>query len=154
MATAWRIVKTKHVTGAFDGIGARRSGGRWNSVGVSVVYLSESISLALLEIIVHLDDSGVLPAYSLFEVTIPPRLIEVLDRSALPPDWRETPPPPELAVIGDAWVAGQRSVALEIPSAVVPTESNYLLNPNHPDFPSITIGPARPYPFDERLVKV
>lgn len=153
MATAWRILKTKHARGAFDGIGARRYGGRWNSVGTPLVYLGGSISLALLEVLVHFDDSGIIPAYSIFEVTIPPRLIEAVDRSALPSDWHETPPPPALAAIGDTWVADQRSVALEVPSAIVSTESNYLLNPNHPDFASIVIGPERPFPFDERLAR-
>lgn len=153
MPTAWRIVKTKHVRGAFDGIGARRYGGRWNSVGVPVVYVSGSISLALLEVLVHAEDSGILPAYSIFEVNIPPHLVTAVDRDHLPTNWHETPSPPTLTALGDVWVADQASAALEVPSVIVHTESNYLLNPNHPDFASIVIGTARPFPFDERLVR-
>lgn len=152
MVTAWRIVKTKHARDAFDGMGAHHYGGRWNNIGTSLVYLGGSPALAFLETLVHLDDSGIIPAYSIFEVTIPPPLIEAVNRSMLPPDWHETPAPPTLAAIGDAWIASQRSVALEVPSAVVPIESNYLLNPSHPDFTSVGIGPERPFPFDGRIV--
>ncbi len=65
MVTAWRIVKSRVSTAAFDGEGARLFGGRWNSPGVPAVYASESRALALLEVLVGLGDTTQLDAYVL-----------------------------------------------------------------------------------------
>lgn len=151
MAAAWRLTKTKYLAGAWDGEGARRGGGRWNSAGVRAVYVSATLSLALVEVLVHLP-SDVLPAYSAVPVEIDDALVERLDPARLPADWRTSPPPPGTQRLGDQWVAEARSVALRVPSAIVPGEFNYVLNPVHPNFATIRIGPALPFPFDTRLV--
>lgn len=150
MLVAWRLTKTKHLAAAWDGEGARRNGGRWNSVGVRVVYASATLSLALVEILVHLP-SGVLPAYSAVPVEIDESLVETLEAAALPSRWQDHPPPPEAQAVGDRWVAEARSVALRVPSVIVPGESNYALNPDHPGFARLRIGAALPFPFDTRL---
>lgn len=151
MATGWRIVKRRRARSAFDGEGARLYGGRWNSSGTRMVYVAGSVSLAVLEVLVHLGDVGVLSSYSLCAVEFEDGLIEPLDRSRLPADWRSYPAPPGSREIGDAWVKGGSSVILEVPSAVVERESNYLINPAHPDFASVNVGVPEPFEFDSRL---
>jgi RES domain-containing protein len=152
MPTAWRIVKTRFAAQAFDGEGARLYGGRWNSVGVRMVYTAGSVSLAVLEILVNLENTYVLPAYSLCAVNFDDDLVTTLDRSRLPANWRDSPSPPELLAIGDAWIASGSSAVLEVPSAVVESESNYLINPAHPDFAALVIEPPQPFTFDPRLL--
>jgi RES domain-containing protein len=152
MATGWRIVKSRHASTAFDGEGTRLYGGRWNSPGTKMVYTSSTISLAVLEVLVHLQEASLLSSYSLISAGFDDALVERLDHSMLPDGWRAYPAPSELQQIGDEWVRSQRSAVLEVPSVIVERESNYLLNPSHPDFSSIVIGEPEPFTFDERLL--
>jgi RES domain-containing protein len=152
MATGWRIVKSRHASTAFDGEEARLYGGRWNSPGTRIVYTSSTISLAVLEVLVHLDKANLLSSYSLISVGFDDALVQRLDRSMLPDGWRAYPAPSELQRIGDEWVRSQRSAVLEVPSIIVERESNYLLNPAHPDFSSVVIREPEPFTFDERLM--
>jgi RES domain-containing protein len=152
MATSWRIVKSRHAGSAFDGEGARLYGGRWNSPGTRMVYTSGSVSLAVLEVLVHLQEASLISSYSLISARFDDALVERLERSRLPDGWRSYPAPSELQRIGDEWVRSQSSAILEVPSAVVERESNYLLNPSHPDFSSVLIGEPEPFTFDERLL--
>ena len=151
MPQAWRIVLAKFQAQAFDGDGARIHGGRWNSPGTRMVYCAGSVSLATLEMLVHLPGSALLPSYRVISVDLPDSKIEVLDASLLPRDWTRFPAPPRLQDLGDEWIASRRSVALRVPSAVVPMESNYLLNPEHPDFGKLARSAALHYPLDPRL---
>lgn len=153
MAEVWRIVKARHATGAFSGEGARLYGGRWTSRGRRVVYTSASAALAILEVLVHLEAPALLPAYVLIPVGIPHDLIQRLDTTALPPDWREYPALARLQEIGDAWLDAAATPALQVPSAIVPAEFNFLLNPAHPEFTRILVGEPRPYTFDPRLLR-
>lgn len=152
MASCWRIVKSRHASTAFDGEGARLYGGRWNSPNTRMVYTSSTISLAVLEILVHLQETSFLSFYSLIPASFDDASVERLDRSALPDGWRAYPAPSELQRIGDAWVQSQRSAVVEVPSAIVERESNYLLNPAHPDFSSVVIGEPETFTFDARLL--
>ena len=149
---AWRLVKTRHARSAFDGEGARLYGGRWNSAGTRVAYASESAALAILEVLVHLQASQLLPSYSLVRVEVPRALVRDLERDRLPADWRRSPPPPAVRAIGDRWVRAATSVALRVPSAVVAAEHNLLLNPAHPDFARVRVGAPEPFTFDARLL--
>ena len=151
MLSAWRLTKTKLLTGAWDGEGAKKSGGRWNSVGIAVVYTSGTLSLALVEVLVHLP-SGILPAYSAVRVDFDESMITAVDPVELPANWRDHPPPPETKAIGSEWVAGGKTAILRVPSVVVPGEWNFLLNPAHRDFARIRIGGAMAFPFDPRLL--
>lgn len=151
--TAWRIVKARHAASAFDGEGARVEGGRWNSPGTAVVYTSQSAALAALEILVHLGRSTILLAYVLIPCTFDDALVSRVDRRRLPKNWRSYPAPPESQLVGDEWAKGGKSVVLEVPSAVIDTESNYLLNPKHPDFQDIRVLNPQPFAFDLRLLK-
>ena len=150
---AWRIVKAKHAATAFSGDGARQVGGRWNSPGAGVVYVAGSASLAILEILVHLPYSELMKRYVVFEVTFDDALVRAVDSSGLPKNWREYPPPAETQRIGDTWLAGAGSAILRVPSVIVPSEWNYLLNPAHAEFAKISIGPKQPVQFDPRLIK-
>jgi RES domain-containing protein len=151
--TGWRIYKPKHATTAFTGEGSRLYGGRFNSKGVAVVYAAGSISLASLEMLVHLQAGDVLDQYVLRGVTFDSKLLRSVDVSKLPPNWRASPAPPELQQIGDDWVASGGSVILQVPSVIVGEEVNFLINPAHPDFNKLTLGPERPHGFDPRLLK-
>ena len=100
----------------------------------------------------HLGSSAPLAAYALVEVGIPERLITSLDAAALPDDWNAYPAPPSLLVFGDRWLEERASAVLRVPSALT-GEANYILNPEHPDFPLITRQPPVPFVVDPRLVK-
>jgi len=148
---AWRIVKRRLARAAFDGEGARRYGGRWNSKGVAVVYLAQSQSLAALEIFVHLDSPQLLEHYVAIPVYIDSNMIVRIEASSLPKNWAAYPPPKSMRAIGDAWVAAATSAVLQVPSVIVPFEDNFLLNPHHPDFPKLQIGKPVSFKFDPRL---
>jgi RES domain-containing protein len=152
MITAWRIVKAKFATSAFDGEGARRDGGRWNSPGRAMIYTADSAALAALEMLVHLGRGTILQRYVLIACSFDERLVAELPRARLPSHWRSYPAPPELQMLGDEWLQARKSAILQVPSAIIETDSNFLLNPAHPDFASITMEPPRPFEFDLRLL--
>ncbi len=150
MPTAWRLTKTRYLATAWDGEGAKRSGGRWNSIGTAVVYASAALSLSLTETLVHIP-AGVLPAYTAIPITFDDSLVSVLYPEDVPTDWSRDPPPASTQAIGDAWVSGARSAVLRVPSVVVPVEFNYMFNPSHADFAKAQIGTPMSFPFDRRL---
>jgi RES domain-containing protein len=150
MREAWRIVKQKHAATAFTGEGAARTGGRWNSRGVAAVYTSGTRSLATLESLVHLNPP-VLFKYVAIHVQFDDVLMDILPVKNLPADWRLEPPPPSTKAIGDAWVKAGRSVVIALPS-VITGETNYLINPAHPEFKKIYVGKPEPFSFDPRLL--
>ena len=153
VTTAWRIVKARYAPDAFDGEGARLYGGRWNSPGTAVIYTAESRELAMLEILAHLPAAALLALYVCIPVRFEARLVTTLNERELPADWRVEPAPESTRQLGDAWARERRSAVWRVPSAVVPRESSYLLNPAHPDFDSLKIGEPEPIRFDERLLK-
>ena len=151
MLTAWRIVKAKHAATAFSGKGAADNGGRWNSPGVAVVYASLTQSLAVLESLVHLNPP-VRFKFVAFRLQFDDALVEKFPLKKLPADWQVEPPPPSTQQIGDAWVRAARSAILMLPSTIIPSEPNFLLNPAHPNFKKISIGKPEPFAFDPRLL--
>ncbi len=153
MAEAWRLVKARHAAHAFDGEGARLYGGRWNSPNTKMVYSSQSAALAVLELLVHLNNSAVLSSYVLFSAQFDDRLVTTLDRSRLPKNWRTFPAPAGLQVLGDEWVKSRASLVLAVPSAVVDGETNFLINPEHPDIGALVVSPPKRFDFDQRLVR-
>jgi RES domain-containing protein len=117
-----------------------------------MIYTAQSKSLAILEVLVHIRKIGVLSSYSLRAARFDEDLVENLGPSRLPERWRDYPAPAELRAIGDAWIESRTSAVLEVPSAIVEDESNYLINPHHPGFASITLGPPEPFELDPRLL--
>lgn len=146
---AFRIVQATHAASAFDGEGAMRYGGRWNHKGTRIVYLAEYRSLSALEIMVHVDRSRLKIEYNLIELTFPKSVVE--DAPSLPTVWRSDPL--QTMAIGSQWVNDQSSVLLRVPSVVMEGESNYLLNPTHPEMSQIEILHAEPFSFDVRLTR-
>lgn len=148
---AFRLCRSSYP--AYDGEGARRVGGRWNSKGVRVLYMSENRSLAVLEVLVHL--SGTLPdKYLLGAADIPEDMaIERIADKDLPEGWSALSPREQVAtrLLGDAWVARQRSAVLSVPSVIL-GERNYVLNPAHSDFARIEFAQPETFRFDLRLI--
>jgi RES domain-containing protein len=155
MLEAWRIVKRRYAKRAFDGEGARLFGGRWNSPGQPVVYVSESRALATLELLAGLGSTAVLPAWVIAGVRFPESLVirldEVLEGDGLPAGWDATPPTSISQGIGDRWLDEAPSAVLRVPSVIVPAEFNYLLNPRHPDFGRIEFGDPQELRIDPRV---
>lgn len=153
MFSVWRITSKNFIKSAFDGEGARLFGGRWNTPGIPLIYTAESRSLAVLEILVHLDSPDLLRKYVLFEVKIENARVTHLDPGSLPDNWRADPPSIDTQKIGNDWANSARSVVLRVPSAIVPGEFNFLLNPRHPDFRKLKIGQPESFFFDPRLAR-
>lgn len=151
MVSAFRIVQPRWVAMAMDGEGARLYGGRWNPVGVAVVYLAESRSLAALEMLAHLTPQSRTLPFSLIEVRFPESCVEELAPSKLPRNWQDNQAPDSLKRIGADWVASGSSLVLRVPSAVVAGEFNYLLNPAHPDSAKIQLSEPVAWVFDRRI---
>lgn len=150
--SVYRITKHRYRDQVFTGLGGLYASGRWTPRGRPVVYTSQSISLAVLEYALNYKRHGWLPASVLGRAMIPGELkIESLSISALPEDWRDPDPPPTLREIGENWLRRTEAVCLRVPSAIVPEESNYLLNPRHPDFEKLTLSLPEPFNFDRRL---
>lgn len=149
MIEVWRIVKQKYAASAFDGEGAKINGGRWNHDGISMVYTSSSLSLAALELFVNLDCP---PQMHL--VSIPAYLPEACMMKysiPLPEGWNSYPASNVTKDIGTRWIEHASSAVLQLPSVIIPSEFNYLLNPNHMDFKKITFGSPMPFSFDQRM---
>jgi len=153
---AWRVADrayTEPPFNPFDGEGARLHGGRWNNAGIPAIYAAGACSLALLEVLVHVPDLVVLQGYVVYRVEIPEGLILDVPFEQLPNNWNQPGLVPELRRLGDEWAAARSSAALRVPSAIVPVEYNYVLNPRHPDFLKVGLGPREPLPVDPRLLK-
>jgi RES domain-containing protein len=151
--SAWRIVKRRLAADAFSGEGARLYGGRWNAPGTRVVYVAESQSLAALEILVHLESAQALEHYVLIEVKFDSALVTAVEKQKLPANWQAEPAPISLRAIGDDWTAAGISAVLKVPSAIVPHENNFLLNPAHADFSKIQIERPIDFALDPRLMR-
>src|SRR5436190_21078181 len=103
MPRGWRLVKWKHADTAFTGEGARVFGSRWTSPGRRCVFAAESLSLATLEILAHLDRTESLKDYCIFTVDFSLRDVKTLEVGKLASAWRQTPVLPEVQAIGDKW---------------------------------------------------
>jgi RES domain-containing protein len=149
----YRIAKKKYIHD-LSGTGARLYGGRWNHKGISIVYTSESRSLATVEYLVHVNLAIVPRGLSISSIKLPHRITpQEISDSDLPANWREFPAPSELAEIGTNWALVNETLLLRVPSAVVEHEFNILINPSHPDFKHVKIIDTEDCTFDERLLR-
>jgi RES domain-containing protein len=148
----WRIASLGQA--ALDGEGSRLFGSRWTPRGLPAVFASATLSLAALERFVHLDPdlepSDLVAIEIRFGSTI---RTESVALSNLPRNWRDYPAPFALASIGERWLRETKTVALSVPSVVVPHERNVIINPAHRDFDSLTVAPPEPFSFDPRMWK-
>ena len=148
----WRIASAAHAT--FDGEGARRYGSRWTPRGLSAVFTSATLSLAALERFVNTDVD--LEPADLVTIAVEIETNVVIETVAvpdLPHDWRGYPAPLALSMFGERWLRESTSVILSVPSVVIPSERNFILNPTHADFAKLTIRPSEPFSFDPRMWK-
>ena len=149
---AYRISKI-HFARDLTGEGARLAGGRWNPVGIPVLYASESRALAALEYYVHIPAPRILPRRLVIVSYEVPESVttETVSIADLPADWRSYPAPHALLDLGREWVRRGRSLILLVPSALVPAENNVIFNPAHPDMRLMTIKDVQDFEFDSRL---
>ncbi|MGH9369043.1 MAG: RES family NAD+ phosphorylase [Thermoanaerobaculia bacterium] len=148
----WRLTSGRHVS--FDGEGSRLAGGRWNLRRTPLVYASESLALAALEYLVNVDPGTAPGDLVAIAAVIPDRVaIKIVSADELPKNWRRFPAAPQLAILGTNWANSLETAVLRVPSAVVPQESNLLLNPRHPNFSKFVVRDPIPFAFDTRVWK-
>jgi len=148
----YRVLRKPYARTPFDGEGSYQYGGRWSSPGTRLSYASEHQSLAMLEYFVHLEASDPPPDLVLSSADVPDDLPrQRIEIGKLPANWRETPAPAELARLGDEFVRTGCECILIVPSALVASESNWLINPSHDEFRKITILETEPLTYDSRL---
>jgi RES domain-containing protein len=153
LARFCRLTKERYADSAWSGEGAKLYSGRWNPKGVPMVYCASTLSLAALEYFVHVDAVDLPADLVVLYAELPDDAVERLDPSTLPRDWRTVPAPPSLQKIGAEWARSMRSAALAVPSAIVPAESNYLLNPSHAGMSALSAEAPTPFAFDPRMRK-
>ena len=153
MITVWRICSVADADSAFEGEDTGTKGGRWTSPDGAVVYTSGSQALALLEFLVHLPPDAPRHGYVAISRDVSDAYIERLGRHLLPDDWRSTTPCSGTRAIGDAWLHSGRSLVLAVPSAILPAEGNFLINPSHRDFRTLSHPRIEPVELDPRLFK-
>ena len=135
-----------------SGSGAATFGGRWNKKGTPVLYTGENKEIALLETIVHTPPM-LIPKLSLVTLEIPDDSISSIQTNILPDNWYDYPAPSILAEIAQLWVEEGESIALKVPSCIVHTSFNYILNCNHKDYDEVKIVDIQDFHFDTRLKK-
>lgn len=146
----YRLSKAIHAKD-LSGTGAEKNGGRWNSVGIPMIYTCQSRALCIAEVAVHLP-MGILPEdYKLITIEIPGRSILSLPGSLLPRDWKSIPPAQSTKTIGDQFIRNQKYITLKVPSIIVKGEYNFLVNPKHPGIKDVRIISIEPFEFDSRL---
>ena len=154
MTRVYRILRKPYSRKPLDGEGGYRFGGRWPSPGIRVAYMAEHLSLAMLEYFVHIDSGDSPNDLVVVAAEIPDTVSRTsISPKQLPANWRQSPAPPELAEIGDGFVRNRRAAILIVPSALAPAESNWLINPRHPDFSKIRVHAAESFEYDSRFFK-
>jgi RES domain-containing protein len=144
----FRLAKAKYPPNS--GAGAALQGGRWNPKGLEVIYASATLSLAVTEVLVHY--SVLAHGFAYTPIRIPSSVpIEALSKKDLPAGWDELLYTPESQALGSRWVNEGRSAVLRVPSTIVASEWNYLINPKHKAFKQIEFLRPMPFRFDPRL---
>ena len=106
----------------------------------------------MIEYFVHIDANDAPRDLVLVTIAIPDAVSrESISLRELPANWRSTPPPAELTEFGDSFAKAGRSAVLIVPSAMAPEESNWLINPRHPQFARIRVLKAEAFRYDQRF---
>ncbi len=147
----YRLAKSKYILD-LSGKGAEKTGGRWNSKGVAVVYTSESRALCMAEIAVHVS-LGIVPNhYEIASIQIPGSVnIHEISTHELQIGWKSIPHSGKTQEVGDNLIKENKYLVLKVPSAVVTGDFNYLINPNHKTFDKVKIVKTERFTFDDRL---
>lgn len=148
----WRISKLSG-TDKLSGIGGLYVSGRWHYRGHRILYTSATPSLAVLEVLVHVDPALAPAGFCLLEIDVPDTIaIESCAPTTLTPHWQNYPFPSELQDFGSRWLGECRTALLAVPSAILPIEQNYLINPDHPDAARIRVVTESPFAYNPRLL--
>ena len=145
----WRISAVRFSANALSGLGAARAGARWNSRGTAVAYTADTVALAMLELLVHVDRSDVPLGMRLLSFDLPDDAITSLD--PLPSSWKKLPYSQQVRQVGDDWAQAKSGLALRVPSALARGHTNLLINPAHQRFAEIKRLLDEPLAFDDRL---
>lgn len=149
----WRLCQAAYAKKALAGEGGLHAPGRWHLQGVRVVYAAATLSLAALELLVRIDRALAPPDLAAVEIEIPGSVeVERLPLSKLPAGWDAYPASATTQLLGMKWLDAARTAVLEVPSAVIPRESNYVLNATHPQFRRLRTVGTTPFAFDSRLL--
>ena len=149
----YRITREKYKND-LSGTGAKIYGGRWNPIGMSALYVSESKALAILELLVHTPKDIIPPRYKLLSIEIPfDNTQQLISIKSLPKDWRKNPAVDELKEIGEKLLLKENNLAIRAPSVIVPSEFNIVINPIHSDMSKVKIVEIEDFKFDGRLLK-
>lgn len=152
--TVFRLGKLAYRGQLFNGLGGLYASGRWTPRGRPIVYTSASISLAILEYTVNYRRRGWVSATVLGRATIPASVrIETVSTDHLPANWFAADPPPQLQRVGEEWLERGESAVLQVPSAIVTEEWNYLLNPLHADFGKLRLSAPKLFSLDHRVAR-
>lgn len=133
-----------------SGTGSKLFGGRWNSVGLNAIYTTENISLAILEVLVHVKKYNCPIDYHLLTISVPDNIKPtIITTGKLKKNWKDDPAYTQF--MGDEFIKSKQSLVLKVPSVIVDQENNFILNPTHSDAPKIKIISTRLFKFDKRL---
>lgn len=156
MISTWRIgTDTPDYTADdMQGIGAKITGGRWNRKGSALIYTAHTRALACLETLVHLGSGGLPLNRYLVQIDIPDDVWaarQILSHKTTPVGWDALPAGKVSLDIGSKWLNTAASCILEVPSSIVPEESNLLINPAHPDTARLVATKIRKWCYDARI---
>jgi len=153
MRYVWRLAPPEYAH-ALDGEGGKLFGGRWNSPGRNVLYTASYLSLAVLEVYVNIrpDLRDDLPAFQAVRISIPGAAVTQVSHEQLAAFMAAPDPIAASRRLGDDWLDRSETLVLEVPSVVVPEETNLALNPAHPRMRDVKIVSTRAFRFDPRLV--
>ncbi len=146
----YRITKAQYA-GDLSGLGAKLFGGRWNSKGTPILYFASSRSLAVLELFVHVSQSQAPKDLKILKAKLPDTSIEEFDQASFDKMLRSKFSVSQFKKAGDSWIDRQRSLALSVPSVIIPEEKNILVNPEHTDIDKLKIVEIEDFSFDHRL---
>ncbi len=147
----YRLCKSKY-SNDLSGNGAEKSGGRWNSKGVAMLYTSNSRALCTTEIAAH-TPLGILPLdYFLISIEVPDTVIFCeIEIAKLSSNWSDYPPTKSTQKLGDKFITENKYLLMKVPSAIVQGEFNFLFNPHHKNFKQVKIVNAESFKFNSRL---
>ena len=145
-------ITTHKFANDISGTGAAMYGGRWNKKGSPVLYTGESPEIALLETIVH-SPPLLVPDYDILVIEIPEDSITKLSINQLPKNWKDYPAPTILSEIAEKWINEGKTMALQVPSCIIPSAYNYIINCRHVAYSQVKIISRARFHFDTRLKK-
>ncbi|MDQ3683608.1 MAG: RES family NAD+ phosphorylase [Bacteroidota bacterium] len=136
-----------------NGEGAKLHGGRWNKIGVPCLYTSESKALCVLEYAANVSLDEIPSSLSITVYELPDKSWKEIDPDQLPENWQEVPIPEENKIFGTELLQNLNVLAIRLPSVIIPSENNFILNPLAKKFEAIKIAEVHSFTMDKRIKK-